>query len=162
MQSAPSTGSSPAIPSANLPQPTSSTSSPHPQSHPAVATPIAVTHPASQSQQPQSAAPSTGRTRHESIFHFRSERAQWLTLVGIILALAALITACVYAANAQKLAEWEAEKDYQLYCLGLKVQISLPSPGYSLVDHTVIVVFACCSTRLRCYIESPPASTTWP
>ncbi|KAE9376035.1 hypothetical protein N431DRAFT_437428 [Stipitochalara longipes BDJ] len=117
-----SVSSSTVIPLANVPQATSSASSLHPQSqsHPTIAAPNAVTHPVSQLHQPQSATPSTGRTQHASIFHFRSERAQWLALAGIILALVALITAWVYAANAQRLAEWEAEKDYQLYCQGLK------------------------------------------
>ena len=66
--------------------------------------------------------------RQQSIFHFRSERAQWLAALGVVLALAALIVTWAYSAEAaqvafdsKRLAVWEAEKDYQLYCQGLEV-----------------------------------------
>jgi len=66
--------------------------------------------------------------RHQTIFRFRSERANWIAVVAIVITLILGIIAAVYSAVGVRLAEdfkrlavWEAEKDYQIYCQNVKV-----------------------------------------
>ena len=152
MQSTPSIGSTTATPSPNLLQTLPSAPLPLSQSGPLAVNPSAVIGPATQPQLPQS--------RHESIFRFRSERAQWLALLAIVLSLVALIVAWIYSSDAQELAEWEAEKDYQQYCSDLKARI--PSACHLNVGNLALVVFAGSALGLCGYRESDTAAATWP
>lgn len=67
--------------------------------------------------------------RHQTIFRFRSERANWIAVVAIVITLILGIIAAVYSAvgvrlaeDSKRLAVWEAEKDYQIYCQDVKVR----------------------------------------
>ncbi|KAK5078283.1 hypothetical protein LTR64_003308 [Lithohypha guttulata] len=56
----------------------------------------------------------------QSVFRFRKEKAQWLSVLGILIAMLAFSVGVPYALDTFALARWTAEKDYQLYCQGLK------------------------------------------
>lgn len=66
--------------------------------------------------------------RH-SWFNFRSERANWLSVLGLIVAVVSLIFAAIYAVDTFRLARWTSEKDYQIYCQSLLVRYIVLTRG---------------------------------
>jgi Heterokaryon incompatibility protein (HET) len=78
---------------------------------------------ASNVTQSQTSAVSHASGRRGSVFQFRKHKAEWLALAGIVVACGLGIFVIIYAADANKLAIWEAEKDYRLSCQSIQVFI---------------------------------------
>jgi hypothetical protein len=59
----------------------------------------------------------------QSRFRFRAERAEWLTGIGIVVTIVALVSATIYAVDAFVFSRWSTERDFWTYCKNIQVLI---------------------------------------